>query len=251
MINWCGYKWDSVMEGGRRIHTGQPWEWYCDECVYVDSDNVLHLKIMEKPTEIQHWDGKTYKPTMAVGIVRTRNPFDYGTFSCKLKMPKGKNISASFWLSGVDSWPPEIDIEEGWPEKGNWFHWTSELFPWLYPSWRTTNNVVYLDKKGDESSRRYAKSKNVSWFLQPKDPSDNWVEYSCIWTPDDIRFFANGRHTRKISNKIARKLIENNTSDSHTMRAIINIWSGNPDIQDVRMDTELLAKDFKYTPLEK
>ena len=91
----------------------------------------------------------------------------------------------------------------------------------------------------------------MSWFLQPKDPSDNWVEYSCIWTPDDIRFFANGRHTRKISNKIARKLIENNTSDSHTMRAIINIWSGNPDIQDVRMDTELLAKDFKYTPLEK
>lgn len=251
MINWCGYKWDSVMEGGRRIHTGQPWEWYCDECAYVDSDNVLHLKIMEKPTEIHHWDGNTYNPTMAVGIIRTRNPFDYGTFSCDLKMPKGLNLSASFWLSGDKSWPPEIDIEEGWSENGRWFHIFTSYFPWFCPSWRTTSNVHYLDEKGDKTTKTHAGSRNIPWCKQKHDPTENWVTYTCTWTPDKIEFFADGVLVRTIEGDIPKKLVENNYAEGHLMDAILNIWTGDPETCTVRMDTEFLARNFKYAPLEK
>ncbi len=251
MIHWCGYDWVSVMEGRRRIHPQKPWEWYCDECAYVDEDQVLHLKVMDKPTEIHHWDHKTYNPTKAVGIVRTTTPFDYGTFSLEMKMPKGTYLSASFWLSGEHSWPPEIDIEEGWPEDGNWLHKTTKYFPWFFKSWRTTTNVHYLDKKGEKDSKTHVGSRNILKCKQPLDPSENFIEYKCIWKPDSVEFFANGRSVRKITGKVVDKLINNNENPDHVMDAIINIWTEDPEHHKVSMDTELLVKNFKYTPLEK
>lgn len=239
------------MEGGRKIHPDQPWEWYCDDCVYVDSDNALHLKVIDRPTEIRHWDHVTYHPVKAVGLVRSGEPFDYGTFSLEMKMPKGTYLSASFWLTGSESWPPEIDIEEGWTEGGDWLHNTTKYFPWFFKSWRTTTNVHYLDKKGEKTSKTHVGSRNILKCKQPLDPSENFIEYKCVWKPESIEFFANGISVRKLTGKAVYKLIHNNESPGHLMDAVINIWTENPEHYKVSMDTELVVKNFKYTPLEK
>ena len=40
--------------------------------------------------------------------------YRYGWFEAKIKLPKGKNLWPAFWMWAWDSWPPEIDIFEGY-----------------------------------------------------------------------------------------------------------------------------------------
>lgn len=251
LSGWCGYNWKSCMEGDRMIHPGQPWMWYSGNNVNVDKNGTMHLSIEERERKIKFWDGRIFHPKYAVGIVRSNESFDYGTFSLEMKMPKGKNLSASFWLTGASSWPPEIDIEEGWPEDGNWLHDRTKYFPWLFKSWRTTNNVVYLDSKADKKSKTHIGSRNILRMLQPLDPTENFIEYKCVWKPDSITFYANGKKVRKVTGKAVKKLIENNESTDHKMNVIINLWTEDPESGEIRMDSELQVRNFKYTPLEK
>lgn len=255
MIEWCGYKWDSVMEGGRRIHPDMPWMWYCNDCASVDSDGVLHLKIENRPTEIHHWDGKVYKPTIATGVVRTRESFSYGTFSAEVQLPSGTNLWPSFWTTGDHSWPPEIDIMEAWSDnKGKYFRWTIPQFPYLVPSWKTTTNVHYNIYDGDYPDGERVKtaigSRNIPWCKQRKDPDKNFVTYTCEWKPDSIKFYANGKLIRGVGAEVARDLTQNNTSSDFRMDVIFNVWCENPAYNNVDMSHEMLVKNFTYTPIE-
>lgn len=177
IMEWCGYRWKDAMEGNRRIHPGNPWYWYSMDCTRVDDENVLHIFSRRNPREFKHWDGKIYKPTMEVGTVRTTESFEYGYFSAEILMPMGKNLSASFWLTGAGNWPPEIDIEEGWmEEKGTYYRTWENCFPWFRPGWRTTNNVHYRE---NDLTKTHIGSRNVTLCKQPKDPARNYVKYEC------------------------------------------------------------------------
>lgn len=115
MIDFCNYKWTTAMEGGRQIHTGQPWMWYDEDCVCVYATRA-YLIAENKPKEIHHWNGKTYNPTVACGLLRSVDTFGYGRFSAEIMLPKGKNLWPAFWLigDGDEDWPAcgEIDIME-------------------------------------------------------------------------------------------------------------------------------------------
>ena len=54
MINFCNLQWTTTMEGGRLIHTGQPWMWYDDDAVYVDDNNNVELTVYKDPTTITY-----------------------------------------------------------------------------------------------------------------------------------------------------------------------------------------------------
>jgi beta-glucanase (GH16 family) len=204
----------------------------------------------DRPKEVRYWDGNTYHPYVAVGLLRSTEPFDFGTFSCEMKLPKGHNLSASFWLSGDNTWPPEIDVEECWDRNGKVFDWFTSEFPWFNPSWRTTNNVHYNDCKGDPNTKTSIKSKNIPWCKQKLDPAENFIEYSCLWKPDTIEFYANGKLTRKVTGSVPVKLVEYNTKPEHVMDAILNVVT-DADPAKVRTDIQqdLLIRNFKYTPL--
>lgn len=251
MIEWCGYKWESVMDGGRRIHPGQPWMWYCDDCARVDSDGVLHLKIEKKPTDIYHWDGKVYHPTIATGIVRTRKSFSYGTFSAEIKLPNGWNLWPSFWTTGDQHWPPEIDIMEAWSGENDYFKWTISQFPWFQPSWRTTTNVHYNDREGNQLVKTSIGSRNIPWRKQKKDPTKNFIEYKVEWFPEAIRFYAGGNLVREVVGEVPSKLVQNLEDGNFRMDAILNLWCEDPSQGKVQMQTEMLAKNFNYSPYSK
>ena len=255
MIEWCGYKWESKMDGGRRIHPDQPWMWYCDKNATIDKSNVLHLKITEYPIDIQHWDGKTYSPTIATGIVRSVNPFRYGTFEAKIKLPKGFNLWPSFWLTGDKHWPPEIDILEAWSGENDYFKWFIAQPPYFCPSWRTTTNVHYneiVDSEGSYIDGNYRKtsigSRNIPWCKQKKDPTEEFIEYKCEWFPDSIKFYANGKLVRKVGKDVVEKLVKDLPDQSFQMDVIFNLWCEDPETCKVQMDTEMLVKDFTYKP---
>ena len=214
MIEWCGYKWDVSMEGGRLIHPDKPWMWYDKGQVCIDADNQLHLLLQEKPTVIQYWDGTVYHPTIATGVVRTEVPLGPGVFSADIKLPKGKNLWASFWLTGCRTWPPEIDIcEAETGDCGTYFRLTRPQFPWLWPGWQTTSNIHWngIDDDGDYVHKQTG-SRQVPLCKQWHDPSDIFINYRCEWTNNEIRILVNDNLVRSVKGDIPN-MVYNNTSD--------------------------------------
>ena len=248
-INWCGYNWEVSMEGGRLIHPDRPWMWYSKDCVTVDDDNQMHLSLKLDPTMIKYWDGTVYNPIMATGVIRSSEPFGCGTFSAEIKLPKGTYLWPSFWTTGCKTWPPEIDIMEAESEKGSYFHWTQPQFPWLCPNWKTTNNFHWNDVSDDDYvTHEQAGMRPVKWCKQHKNPSDNFIEYRCVWTPYDVSIYVGNKLVRQLKGDDAYKLYDN-TSDRR-MWVVMNLWCENPLVYDVKMETEMIIRKFEYTPLD-
>lgn len=249
-LKWCGYEWSCKMDGGRIIHPQYPHAWYSDseDVVKINKNGDMSLYYRENPKEIKHWDGNIYHPTIERALIRTTTSFDYGTFSIEAKMPKGLNVSCAFWLSGDGNWPPEIDIVESWSEDNNYSWRTTNHFPWILPSWRTTYNVHYNNNK---LVHEHLGSKNVMKCDQPLDPTENWIKYECVWEPNKITFKANGVVTKTVSKKYAQMLVNNlkNPEKGHLMDVIIDINIDDPKIIPNRLDTPFKVRNFEYKPL--
>ena len=82
MIDFCNQQWTTAMEGGRIIHPASHWMWYDCDAVYV-RNGMAELSAYREPNTIHHWDGKTYRPTVACGLLRSVDTFGYGTFQRK------------------------------------------------------------------------------------------------------------------------------------------------------------------------
>lgn len=250
-LKWCGYRWEHCMEGGRKIHPDNPWMWYSPSCCRVDADGVLRLKLENHPNTVKYWNGVTYHPQIATGLVRSLEEFDYGTFSAEIMLPPGKNLWPSFWLTGAKHWPPEIDIMEAWSGDGSYFKWTTPQFPWVNPSWRTTTNTHYNTIVGNAFRKKDIGSKNISVLKQKLDPSENFVEYKCEWMPDSIKFYAGGKLVRTVSKNVSRELVENINGDcDHRMDVVFNLFCEDPENFEVGLGSEMLVKNFKHIPAD-
>lgn len=245
MMNWCNYEWECCMEGGRIMDTSNPWYWIDEDMVSIE-DDVLTLKLMYKPKKIIYNDIQRF-PIMACGTIRSVQDFGYGTFSADIKLPKGYGLWSSFWLSGEHNWPPEIDICESYSDN-SYFNLFTNYFPYLNPSWKTTNNIHYLNE-----GHKVSGSKNVSIFKQFKNPSDIFVNYKVEWFPTMIRFYINNKLVRIVDNNIPRDLVNNlNYPDKgYNVDVIFNTWCKNPDYNVVCMTTPMQIKNFIYKPLLK
>lgn len=246
-FNWCGYEWECAMEGGRIISPNLPWYWMDKKQVYVNKNNEILLCLREKMNKVKHWDGKTYYPEIAGGTMRSVNSFDFGTFSMDIKAPQGYNLWPSFWLSGDENWPPEIDIFESWSYDNNYFVWTQSHFPWLNPGWKTTNNIHY---NNDNIEHTHIGSNNISVFKQWKNPTETFVNYKVDWFPNEIIFYVNDKVVRKVKNNICKQLVKNlnHPEKSYKMDVIINVWCEDPQEFEVHLDTPMIIKNFKYIP---
>lgn len=248
-FQWCGYHWHSAMEGGRIIHPDFPWYWYSSDTIMLAENNTLELSIRRNPKEVHHWDGKTYNPQIEVATMRSDESFSFGTFSAEIKLPSGKNLWPSFWLTGTGNWPPEIDIMEAWSSHDSYFRMMIPQFPYIQPSWRTTTNVHYNNDKMEHKSTG---SRNVPWIKQTRNPEFNTIKYECEWLPDKITIKVNGKEVRKTSEDICRMFKENlkNPEAGCRMNVIFNVWCENPDQYEVTMLHPMEIKNFTYTPLQ-
>lgn len=250
-FEWCGYNWTNQMDGGRIIHPKYPWYWYSYDTIKIDKNGTLELFVRKNPREVKHWDGNTYHPIYEVSTMRTIEDFSYGTFSAEIMVPKGRNLSASFWLTGAKNWPPEIDIMEGFLDNsGNWFKLFESYFPWIKPGWRTTTNMHYRD---EQLNKTHVGSRNIPYTKQSKDPSENWIEYKCVWKPDSITYYANNKVVREIKGYQCQQMIKNLTEPEKgfSVNVIFNVWTENPDECTIDMVQPMLVKNFKYTPYDK
>ena len=233
-FEWCGYQWESCMEGGRIIHPGQPWMWYDSEMTTVDENGILTLYAEKKPKDIKYWDGTTYHATYAVGTIRSVNGFGYGRYSCDIQLPDGNNCWPSFWLTGFSSWPPEIDIMEAFQNGSSYFRLTIPQPPYLIPSWWTTNNAHFLN---EEEVKQAIGSRGVSLCKQFKNPKKRFVNYACEWVPGKVTFYVDGKKIR------TAKGIPNLTPQ---MRVVFDLWG---EETNLKVTQPMKCKNFEYEKL--
>lgn len=184
---------------------GRPWGnhhpkhncWNAPESV-VYKDNVLQLGVDYKPRIFELPDpdnpGKTYKKRYpwSVGYVTSTDFFKYGYFRFEFKLPLGRHLWPAIWLSDRDTWPPEVDIMEGWtwmykwpfkPESADHIYRINPFANRIFPS-------LHLGTNPDEHQTISFKKLNGTCPSYLNITGDNVCEL--IWAPDRLVVYYNG-----------------------------------------------------------
>jgi len=234
LFQWKGYEWETN-EGGARIHPDRPDRYCSDKAVVINDNDELELHIIHDPQTIEFWDGRKFDSTYGIGLVTCKEKFRYGKYSIKAKLPKGSNLWPAFWMYSWDSWPPEVDIFEGYSNKcGSYKRFDfNDLF-----HWKIESNYHLLPEDG--SKRAMTCRRGVI-----PNPTKHFIEYTIIWSPYVIMIEYNDELVRVISNSKLINYIEN-----HPMRLILNnsIRIGYTERDFKKNKTPFIINDFKYEP---
>jgi len=169
------------------IHPKGPHQYYDKDSVHV-TDEGLILDQKYKPKEIEHWDGTKYHPDYAVGLVSSKQSFGYGWYEFEAQLPTGRGLWPAIWMASFDSWPPEIDLLEGYTTNSKRYN----IFPFFFKR-RVKTNVYY--RESPDFPVKNVKGKS-HWMW--KDPSNYFLNYACHWEKDFIRFYYDGNLVRTI-----------------------------------------------------
>jgi hypothetical protein len=162
-VDFAGRKWITQHAWGV-CHPGKPNSHYSNDAVFVDREGILHLTIIEKPIQINVFDTETQthvnlNPRYAIGLVTCCDVFTYGKFTFVAKLPRGPRLWPSIWLYDADTWPPELDLFEGYSNRfGGYFNILTSKFS------NTISDSFKLAFKGINPSRTRSL---LNWCLEP------------------------------------------------------------------------------------
>lgn len=255
-ISWSGYDWIKQERWGQ-IHPQKPHWWYDPTKVLIDSRDVLHLTTGFNPKYFTEID---YTSPIGVGLVSCTTPFSYGDFEISAKLPQGLNLWPAFWLWSFSSWPPEIDILEGFSFFSPDFRTIpSESLSFLKKLFsgkkRKTSefvlkrNLHYLDNSGEKISLNTENPFRDTNFFTKKDLTATFVTYKLEWHPEVIKiwyddilmlFLKKGRS--EVEDTIFKNL------ENQKMNVIIN--NGVTSFVDLLSppESDFSIEYFKYTP---
>lgn len=200
-------------------HPGDLKQWFDKNMVKTTEDGLV-LSTIKKPRYFKEID--TIIPT-AIGNVQSKNGFYHGLYVFEAKLPKGKFLWPSIWLSGIKTWPPEIDILECWSQSDSNYKKHKNFTTNLH----FTNNKGIKDHYG---SYRHPMSLNSM---------ENFIEYALLWDENKIEIFYNGYKVFKSSNKNIM-----NNLNSQEMRIILN--NGISSYESTETKTDFIIKNVKF-----
>ena len=235
MIQWQGYDWLTNERWGQ-VHPDKPVSWYDPSAVSIDEDGYLRLKTKQNPKEFTINDEKVVVP-IGIGLLSCTTEFGYGKFEIEAKLPDGPYLWPAFWMWSFESWPPEIDVFEGYTNKrSSYFNFNLELLIGRF--WRVASNI-HLGKTPDNYNLR---AKNH--WLGFKSPSKKFNKYGVIWQEDKIEIFFNDRCVRRITDEKSLHQFR-----GHKMNVIINNGIQTEHIDTDKPESEMIVKWFKYSSL--
>lgn len=261
-IKWQGYEWLPQERWGQ-VHPENPDKWNDPDAIKIDDDETLHLYARKNPKEFNipvdtpgdAWAGNppTEKviATVGFGMMSCTEHFGHGLFEIEAKMPKGPYTWPAFWCWAFETYPPEIDMFEGYSNKrGSYFNWS--LRSLIGKFWRVNSNIHLKDYvKGasvggmnDDGTHRYqlgAKSHWLGW----KRPDRVFNKYSLLWTPDEVAILFNDKKVRSITDRPTLDQFKD-----RTMNIILNNSVQDKYLKTDMPETEFVVKYFKYTPYE-
>lgn len=116
----------------------------------------------------QNFDYENLTFPFQSGKLYHKEPFQFGYFEIKAIIPDTHSTWPAFWLTGVNRWPPEIDIFE---------FWTSN----------NPNDQVISLHYGEDNTKTYER---VSTKLFINTPTKFNI-YGCDWHEEGIDFYTN------------------------------------------------------------
>ena len=207
VIEWSGYKWLTQERWGK-VHKDKPYCWYDPSAVQITLKNHLNLKTQYNP---QEFPDLGIRPKVGVGLVSCATQFGPGTFEIKAKLPHGKHLWPAFWMWSWDSWPPEIDIFEGYSHQNpNYFRFNWNK-PWCFRHIDT--NVHYTEYK----TRKNQMVGPKSHYMGFKDPTRHFIKYKLKWTKESLKFYYDNKLVRVVNDNKVMGQMENTK-----MNVIIN-----------------------------
>jgi beta-glucanase (GH16 family) len=161
------------------FHPENPYQYYGKDSVFI-KDNCLILNQIYSPKQLSTWDdsSKVYNISYSVGLVTSFKSFEYGFYEFEVELPYGVGLWPAVWLSCVDSWPPEIDIFEGYSDSKS--DYKSNL--------QSNFHFNMSDKKESSGARNH--SVNNSY---------DKLKLGCWWSKDFIKIYYNGYLVRQIT----------------------------------------------------
>jgi len=181
---------------------GQPWGDFHqnDLYQYYDTDGrfaytspeglILELRNVPKTytkSELPDWRQSPQMPDVftiptGIGMVTTRNGWQYGWFESWIQLPYGQSYWPAFWLTGINSWPPEIDILEAYSDQSP--DYSKKQI--LGKTSRIQPNLHYGVVE-DGTKEMYG-----SYDVAVADCTNRLVQYVCHWEKDFIRIYYDG-----------------------------------------------------------
>lgn len=172
---------------GKYYHSNQGWGlyhpdynyWYDPSCIkIVDDSAILNISTIK-------YDDKNF----GAGQMVSKKRYLYGTFEWEYILPKGNNLWPAIWLTGAESWPPEIDVMEGWSHKNNYHKWL--IFNDIMP------NLHY-----DFDNKTYQKGSLGTYYtFRWLQSIDKVNKCKLVWTPDLIEISYNNHIIIRMTDK--------------------------------------------------
>jgi beta-glucanase (GH16 family) len=165
---------------------GQPWglfhpkslyQYYDERSVYI-KDNDLILAETYLPKEFTLEDGTVVSIPYSVGLVTSKESFGYGFYEFELTLPNGSGLWSAAWLTGANSWPPEIDVVEAYSDNNGKY------------GQKLQTNMFF----GSDSDVKMAQPRNNPVY----NPLAR-LKMSCWWTESFIKIYYNGYLVRVIT----------------------------------------------------
>jgi hypothetical protein len=212
-------KWLKTMYYGH-LHPDDLW-YASEDCVEFSSEGLkLHQRFNNRTVE--YWDGKTYNTILDNGYLTSIDPYGYGLYEWNVILPKGANQWPALWLTGFDSWPPEIDVVEAYSDANGKYNN------------RLNTNIHYgvIGDKYDISGRKSLSFKESEL--------DEPINFKLIFEENLICIYVNNFLVRRIKNKKIMKWF-NNQKFYIVMSSGMSDYNTNPN-----QETVFLIKNFSY-----
>ena len=129
--------------------------------------------------------GEKVYPSIDCGVIYYGAPFKYGVFQISCILPLSDYAWPAFWLTGKDSWPPEIDWFEFMPKRIN----------------EKGRYLLSTNIHSNKAERSYGYRIN-------EDIMDKEITFTGVWEKEYISFYYNGILIRKITNKKVIKAMD-------------------------------------------
>ena len=192
-------------------------------------NNGLNLSVTQNKLSVTTYDVNSIlldsQPPViiphGVGIVVSRESFKYGIFEWNIKLPIGPQLWPAIWLSCRDSWPPEIDILEGYSDSSSKYG-------------RNLNTNIHC---GSNPNSHYGIGANRhGLFIN----DNNTLNLVCHWTKDFIKIYYNGFLCRVLTNPKDLEWFYNKN-----MLVIMNT-ALRTEVNSIVDSTPLIILNFKY-----
>jgi hypothetical protein len=186
--------WRYAMPWGD-FHPDNLTQWYdTDGSLSYSNDQGLNLDLKIEPKtyikkDLPDWRQVPQLPDVftipvGIGFVSTKKAWKYGWFEAWIKLPIGQHYWTAFWMSGLATWPPEIDIFEAY----------SHISP-VYGG----NKITKLPNRNIRPNLHYGKVENgtkdqyLAYNVPVAECTERFVQYVCHWEKDFIRIYYDGQ----------------------------------------------------------